>query len=111
VLYGKYKIDNTQDTPPEMKIHHHIDNSFFPWQNEHTDFLEATEFCAKTEAKLWTKGKMSNFMILDFLDKAESKQSLLEELWTPRQYTDKVATMMPYSRDRINIYKQKMLGN
>lgn len=110
ILYNRYKIANTQETPAEMKIHHHIDNSFFPWQNKYTDFLEATEFCETAEKKIWGKGKLSNFMILDFYDAAKSKQDLLDILWAPVKYMD-TATLMPYSRDKILAYKGAMLCN
>lgn len=108
-LIVNYKMETAQENTNDTRIYHHIDNSFFPWQNEHTDFLEATEFCAQTEQKMFTKGKLSNFMILDFFDGAKSKKELLDKLWAPVEYKD-TSTMMPYSRDRITNYKNKMLG-
>lgn len=108
ILYNKFKIANTQETPAGNPVHHHIDNSFFPWQNKVTDFLEASEFTVAQEKKMEGKHLLSNFMILDFFDKIKDKQQLLKTRWAPVPYEDS-ATMMPYSRDKIKTYKESML--
>lgn len=111
VLYNKYKIDNTQETPVGIKVHHHIDNSFYPWKNECTDFLEASEFCLTKESEIHGNQMLTNFMILDFYDHAKSKKELLEWKWQTVDVLDGVTpTFMPYSRKRIKAYRKLMLG-
>ena len=107
-LYTDFSIHNTQETPPEVPVYHHIDNSFFPWQNDYTDFLEASEFCRNTEQKMFGNYNLSNFMILDFYDKTKDKKQLLNIKWKPIVY-ENTATLMPYNRDKISEYKRLML--
>jgi hypothetical protein len=101
------RINDFLDWAEDMKymVHHQVDENFFYWKSNETDFFEAFEFVHKINTSNAKCNRLPNFYVLSFKHLVDNKKDVLDLPYTAEAKYQITKPMQKYKIKMLNFYK------